>query len=194
MKLTDIIGLEEKHAKLLYDAGIREIEDLLALSYYQIKQLARSIGVSVKTLDTWQEHADLMRVESISPEIANALNLIGIDSLKELAYRNAKSSLERLKKLKQDLQSHFVIAMDEKGSEYTSREFAGFIEKMMVSGKEHITFILGGHDGLALELLKSADMTISLSRLTFTHQMVRLIFIEQLYRAFTIIKGEAYHH
>ena len=102
MKLTDIIGLEEKHAKLLYDAGIREIEDLLALSYYQIKQLARSIGVSVKTLDTWQEHADLMRVESISPEIANALNLIGIDSLKELAYRNAKSSLERLKKLKQE--------------------------------------------------------------------------------------------
>lgn len=102
MKLTDIIGLEEKHAKLLYNAGIREIEDLLALSYYQIKQLARSIGVSVKTLDTWQEHADLMRVESISPEMANALNLIGIDSLKELAYRNAKSSLERLKKLKQE--------------------------------------------------------------------------------------------
>jgi hypothetical protein len=102
MKLTDIIGLEEKHAKLLYDAGIREIEDLLALSYYQIKQLARSIGVSVKTLDTWQEHADLMRVESISPEMANALNLIGIDSLKELAYRNAKSSLERLKILKQE--------------------------------------------------------------------------------------------
>jgi hypothetical protein len=102
MELTDIIGLEEKHAKLLYDAGIREIEDLLALSYYQIKQLARSIGVSVKTLDTWQEHADLMRVESISPEMANALNLIGIDSLKELAYRNAKSSLERLKILKQE--------------------------------------------------------------------------------------------
>jgi hypothetical protein len=102
MKLTDIIGLEEKHAKLLYNAGIREMEDLLALSYYQIKKLARSIGVSVKMLDTWQEHADLMRVESITPEIANALNLIGIDSLRELAYRNAKNSIERLKKLKQD--------------------------------------------------------------------------------------------
>ncbi|TFG11348.1 MAG: DUF4332 domain-containing protein, partial [Promethearchaeota archaeon] len=100
--LTDIIGLEEKHAKLLADAGIREMEDLLALSYYQIKQLARSVGVSVKMLDGWQEHADLMRVESITPEIANALNLIGIDSLKELAYRNAKNSLEKLKKLKQD--------------------------------------------------------------------------------------------
>ncbi|MGA1826115.1 MAG: 23S rRNA (pseudouridine(1915)-N(3))-methyltransferase RlmH [bacterium] len=107
---------------------------------------------------------------------------------------NSKSIRQRINKLKQELQSHFVIAMDEKGSEYTSREFAGFIEKMMVSGKEHIAFLLGGHDGLSLELLKSADMTISLSRLTFTHQMVRLIFIEQLYRAFTIIKGEAYHH
>ncbi|TFF69099.1 MAG: DUF4332 domain-containing protein [Promethearchaeota archaeon] len=102
MKLTEIIGLEEKHAKLLASAGIREIEDLLALSYYQIKQLARSIGVSVKTLDTWQEHADLMRVEGITPEVANALNLIGIDSVKELAYRNAKNSLERLKNLKGD--------------------------------------------------------------------------------------------
>ena len=102
MKLTDIIGLEEKHAKLLADAGIREMEDLLALSYYQIKQLARSVGVSVKMLDSWQEHADLMRVENITPEIANALNLIGIDSLKELAYRNAKNSLEKLKKLKEE--------------------------------------------------------------------------------------------
>jgi hypothetical protein len=102
MKLTDIIGLEEKHAKLLHNAGIRDMEDLLALSYYQIKQLARSIGVSIKALDTWQEHADLMRVENITPEIANALNLIGIDSLKELAYRNAKSSLERLKVLKNE--------------------------------------------------------------------------------------------
>lgn len=102
MKLTDIVGLEDKHAKLLSNAGIRELDDLLALSYYQIKQLARSIGVSVKTLDTWQEHVDLMRVEDITPEIANALNLIGIDSLKELAYRNAKNSLEKLKQLKQD--------------------------------------------------------------------------------------------
>ena len=107
---------------------------------------------------------------------------------------NSKSIRQRIKKLKKDLHGHFVVAMDEKGAEYTSREFAGFIEKMMVSGKEQITFILGGHNGLELELLNSADMTISLSRLTFTHQMVRLIFIEQLYRAFTIIKGEAYHH
>ena len=70
MKLIEIIGLEAKHAKLLEKAGIKETEDLLTLSYYQIKQLARSIGVVVKTLDTWQEHADLMRIEGITPELA----------------------------------------------------------------------------------------------------------------------------
>ena len=102
MKLTKIIGLEEKHARLLEKAGIKEMEDLLALSYYQIKQLARSIGVAVKTLDTWQEHADLMRIQGVNPEIANAINLIGIDSVKEFAYRNAKTTVEKLKELKKD--------------------------------------------------------------------------------------------
>ena len=102
MKLIEIIGLEDKHAKLLEKAGIREIEDLLPLTPYQIKQLARSIGVSVKTLDTWQEHADLMRIEGVDPKIANALNLIGIDSVKEFAYRNAKNTLEKLKQLKNE--------------------------------------------------------------------------------------------
>ncbi|MFX0059477.1 MAG: DUF4332 domain-containing protein [Candidatus Hodarchaeota archaeon] len=102
MKLTDIVGLEEKHAQLLAKAGIREVEDLLPLTAYQIKQLARSIGVSVRTLDTWQEHADLMRIEGVDPKIANALNLIGIDSVKEFARRNPKSVLERLKQLKSE--------------------------------------------------------------------------------------------
>jgi predicted flap endonuclease-1-like 5' DNA nuclease len=102
MKLTDIIGLETKHAKLLEKAGIREPEDLLSLSYYQISQLARAIGVAVKTLDTWQEHADLMRIEGVTPEIANALNLMGIDSVKEFAHRNPKTSLEKLNQLKKE--------------------------------------------------------------------------------------------
>ncbi|MFX1568857.1 MAG: DUF4332 domain-containing protein [Promethearchaeota archaeon] len=102
MKLTEIIGLEEKHSKLLEKAGIKEVEDLLPLSYYQISQLARAIGVAVKTLDTWQEHADLMRIEGVTPQIANALNLIGMDSVKEFAYRNAKNTVDKLKQLKKD--------------------------------------------------------------------------------------------
>lgn len=102
MKLIEITGLEEKHAQLLGKAGIKEVEDLLALSYYQIKQLARNIGVTVNRLDTWQEHADLMRIVGVNPEIANALNLIGIDSVKEFAYRNSKKTVEKLKLLKKD--------------------------------------------------------------------------------------------
>ncbi len=102
MKLTDIIGLEEKHAKLLEKAGIRELEDLMSLSYSQVSKLAMAIGVIVETIDTWQEQADLMRIEGITPEIANALNLTGIDSVKDFAGRNAKNTIEKLDQLKKD--------------------------------------------------------------------------------------------
>ncbi len=100
MKLTEIIGLKEKHANLLAEAGIKEVEDLLPLTRYQIQQLARKLGVTVNLLDSWQEHADLMRISGITPEYANLLNKIGIDSVKEFAYRNPKSTLEKLKQLK----------------------------------------------------------------------------------------------
>jgi len=102
MILTEIIGLEQKHAALLEKAGIRKTEDLLPLTYYQIQQMARTIGVSVKTLDTWQEHADLMRIEGITPQLANAINLIGVDSVKEFAQRNAKTTVAKLKQLKSE--------------------------------------------------------------------------------------------
>ena len=82
MKLTEIIGLEEKHAKLLQKEGISKVEELVPLTNNQIRRLARKIGVSVKMVDTWQEHADLMRIDGVGPEFANALNLIGIDSVK----------------------------------------------------------------------------------------------------------------
>jgi hypothetical protein len=102
LKLIEIIGVEEKHAKLLEKEGISEVNDLLNLNYSQIRKLARKIGISVKLLDTWQEHADLMRIEGIDPKIANALNLIGIDSVKEFAHRNPKNVVEKLKKLKNE--------------------------------------------------------------------------------------------
>jgi len=97
LKLTEIIGLEGKHAKLLEKEGISIVEELVPLTNSQIRKLARKIGVSVIVLDTWQEHADLMRIEGVGPEFANALNLIGIDSVKEFAYRNSKSTFEKLK-------------------------------------------------------------------------------------------------
>jgi len=95
--INEIIGIEEKYVKLLKKEGISQVEDLLPLSQYKINQLADKTGIPAKLIDTWQEHADLMRIEGINPEYAYALNQIGIDSVKEFANRNAKSTFDRVK-------------------------------------------------------------------------------------------------
>ena len=87
-----------------------------------------------------------------------------------------------------------VYLFDERGESYTSRAFATFIERAMVSGERRLVFIIGGPYGFSLEVYERADGQVSLSRMTFSHQMVRLFAIEQLYRAQTIIRGEPYHH
>ncbi|MFX1314719.1 MAG: DUF4332 domain-containing protein [Promethearchaeota archaeon] len=102
MNISEIIGLEDKYAKLLKKEGISKVEDLITLTRSQINKLAKKLGIRPQLIDTWQEHADLMRIEGINPKIANALNLIGIDSVKELARRNPKSTLEKLKQLKKE--------------------------------------------------------------------------------------------
>ncbi len=88
----------------------------------------------------------------------------------------------------------FVVLLDEKGKQYTSVEFSKFIEKKMISGLKNLVFIIGGPYGFSDEVYNRANGKISLSKMTFSHQMVRLIFFEQLYRAMTIIQGEPYHH
>jgi 23S rRNA (pseudouridine1915-N3)-methyltransferase len=87
-----------------------------------------------------------------------------------------------------------VILLDERGSEYNSIEFSKFIERKAIAGQREVYFIIGGPYGFSHEIKSSATGLISLSRLTFSHQLVRLVFMEQLYRAMTIIKGEPYHH
>jgi len=87
-----------------------------------------------------------------------------------------------------------LILLDEKGSEFSSVEFAKLIERKGVAGKSEITFVIGGPYGFSPEVKARANGLVSLSRLTFSHQIVRLIFMEQLYRVMTIIKGEPYHH
>ena len=88
----------------------------------------------------------------------------------------------------------FIILLDEKGKEFTSVNFAGFIEKQMISGLKNLIFVVGGPYGFSNEIYQQSNLKVSLSKMTFSHQMVRLIFTEQLYRAMTIIKGEPYHH
>lgn len=87
-----------------------------------------------------------------------------------------------------------VYLFDERGESYTSRVFATFIERAMVSGERRLVFIIGGPYDFSPEVYERADGQVSLSRMTFSHQMVRLFAIEQLYRAQTIIRGEPYHH
>jgi 23S rRNA (pseudouridine1915-N3)-methyltransferase len=97
---------------------------------------------------------------------------------------------EILKRLDKDV----LILLDEKGKEFTSVGFAKWIENQQMNSTKQLTFLIGGAHGFSEEVYQRATSKIALSKMTFTHQMIRLIFIEQLYRAFTIIKGEKYHH
>ena len=87
-----------------------------------------------------------------------------------------------------------VILLDEHGKEYTSTGFASFLQKKMAQEGRDIVFVIGGAYGFSDAVYKRANSKISLSQMTFSHQMVRAIFAEQIYRAFTIMKGEPYHH
>lgn len=87
-----------------------------------------------------------------------------------------------------------VILLDENGKEYDSVGFSGFIQQQMNSGIKNLVFIVGGPYGFSDEIYKRANGKLSLSKMTFSHQMVRLFFIEQVYRAMTILKNEPYHH
>lgn len=87
-----------------------------------------------------------------------------------------------------------VTLLDERGKELTSREFSGMIERRMIQGTKRLVFVIGGPYGFSKEVYERADSKLSLSRMTFTHEMVRLFFVEQIYRAMTIMRGEPYHH
>lgn len=96
--------------------------------------------------------------------------------------------------LLQLIPSDELILLDERGTEFTSTTFAQFLEKKMLSGIKRMVFVIGGPYGFSQDVYNRANGKLSLSKMTFSHQMVRLIFAEQLYRALTILKGEPYHH
>ena len=95
--------------------------------------------------------------------------------------------------LKSVKDSDLLILLDERGREQRSVEFADFLQKKFSQGRD-IVFVIGGAYGFSPEVYDRADSMLSLSKMTFSHQMVRTIFVEQLYRALTIMKGESYHH
>ena len=88
----------------------------------------------------------------------------------------------------------YLVLLDEKGKDFTSMQFSAYIEKKMHSVPKRLVFVVGGPYGFSEAVYNAAKEKISLSKMTFSHQMIRLIFIEQIYRAMTILNNEPYHH
>lgn len=120
----------------------------------------------------------------VIPSLKNAKNL----SEEEQKKKEAELILKTI------TPKDYLVLLDENGKEFSSLQFSKFMETCSLRSTSHIIFVVGGPYGFSEEVYKRANDKIALSRLTFSHQMVRLFFVEQLYRAFTIIKGEAYHH
>ena len=115
--------------------------------------------------------------------------------------KNSKNLSETLQKqvegeaiLKRLQQADTLILLDENGKQFSSVSFSQFLQKKMNSGLKTLVFVIGGPYGFSDEIYERANGKISLSKMTFSHQMVRLFFIEQLYRGFTILRNEPYHH
>lgn len=114
--------------------------------------------------------------------------------------KRAKLSFEQQKKQEGDLllnqlsPSDFVVLLDEAGKQFTSMAFADYLQQRMNSGIKNLVFIIGGPYGFSEEVYQRANGKLSLSKMTFSHQMVRLFFAEQVYRAFSILNNEPYHH
>lgn len=115
--------------------------------------------------------------------------------------KNAKNlSPELLKKeegklfLNQSENSDFIVLLDEKGKQFTSREFSAKIDHWMNSSVKKVSFFIGGAYGFSAEIYDRANEKMSLSKMTFTHQMIRLFFVEQIYRADQILQGKPYHN
>jgi len=122
------------------------------------------------------------QIETI-PDLKNTRNL----SMKEVQEKEGKLLLKRVKP------GDYVILLDERGQEFHSIAFAEYLNGL--EGRvSQLLFVIGGPYGFSEEVYDRADAKLSLSKLTFSHQLIRVIFMEQLYRAYTILKGEPYHH
>ncbi|HRZ42022.1 MAG TPA: 23S rRNA (pseudouridine(1915)-N(3))-methyltransferase RlmH [Bacteroidales bacterium] len=129
------------------------------------------------------QHYAPFRVREL-PAVKNAASLTPLQLQQE--------EYLQLKKLTKEFDR--LVLLDESGTQFRSVEFADFLQKQMNAGTRALCFFAGGPYGFAPELRAAGYPMMSLSKMTFTHQMVRLVFTEQLYRAFTILKGEGYHH
>ena len=118
------------------------------------------------------------------PDIKNAKNL----SKEQIKVEEGRLILQKMQI------SDVVVLLDERGKELRSIDFAAWMQHIMNKGPKQLVFVVGGPYGFSEGVYARADRKLSLSQMTFSHQMIRLFFMEQLYRAFTILKNEPYHH
>ena len=147
-----------------------------------------------KTDEKWL----LSVIDTYAKRISNYLPF-QIDILPDI--KNTKSmSIKKQKQAEGELilknisSSEVVILLDEKGKEYSSTDFSSFLQKKMNSGFKTLTFIVGGPYGFSDDIYRKFPQKISLSKMTFSHQMIRMLIVEQVYRAMTILRNEPYHH
>ena len=133
-------------------------------------------------LNRLKHYVSVERIEI--PDIKNAKSL-SIDQIKELEGKEILSKLQSGDQL---------ILLDENGKLFSSTEFADFLQQKFNQGGKGLVFVIGGAYGFSREVYEKSIFKISLSKMTFSHQMIRMIFFEQVYRAMTILKGEPYHH
>lgn len=126
---------------------------------------------------------------------------VNIEKIEIPDIRNAKSLHQNQVKIAEGLQfltkiesGDEVYLLDEKGKEFTSENFAEFFQKRFNAGGKNLVFLIGGAYGFSDEIYTRSNGKIALSKMTFSHQMVRMIFFEQVYRSMTILRGEPYHH
>jgi 23S rRNA (pseudouridine1915-N3)-methyltransferase len=117
----------------------------------------------------------------------------GLKKMKGLSEIQLKKA-EGIEILNKIMQGDWIVLLDEKGKEYSSNGLSSYIENKIQFGDKRLVFIIGGAYGFSDEVYERANELVSLSRMTYSHQIIRIIFLEQLYRAFTIMKGEPYHH
>ncbi len=145
---------------------------------------------------------DSSQIEHLVQDFAKRVNfyckfsitsLPDIKSTKSLSQKQQRE-LEGVAIMRQFADSDYVVLLDERGTQYRSVEFAEWIQKRLNSGVKRVLFVIGGPYGFSSDVYKRANSLISLSAMTFSHQIIRAIFAEQIYRAFTILRNEPYHH
>ena len=140
-------------------------------------------------------------IEGISDYQKRLKHYTNFERIEIANIKNAKnfSESELMKKegeliLKQIQNSDHLVLLDDKGKDFTSQKFAQKLQQWMLSGKKRLVFVVGGAYGFSDEIYKRGNEKLSLSKMTFSHQMVRLFFVEQIYRGYSILNNEPYHH